>query len=71
LIRLLKMAVVPFAILFREVWKVVEQLEQLEHVGLWPILEKKMHSLWLRTSDHHWELCKSMLQSVDVGTCRI
>jgi hypothetical protein len=34
LIRLLKMAVVPFAILLRKVWKVVEQLEQLEHVEL-------------------------------------
>jgi hypothetical protein len=45
------MAVVPFAILFREVWKVVEQLGQLEHVELWPILEKKMHSLWLRASE--------------------
>jgi hypothetical protein len=25
-----------------------------------------MHSLWLRTSDHHWRLCKSMSQSVDI-----
>jgi hypothetical protein len=48
------MAVVPFAILFRKVWKVVEQ--QLEYVELLPILEKKTHSLWLRTFDHHWGL---------------
>jgi hypothetical protein len=48
------------------VCNLVQEGKQLEHMELWPILEKTMRSLWLRTSDNHWVLYKSISQNVDV-----